>query len=173
MLILLIHVEEVKYMDLDKVAEHIQEIGDPDFNFVDYRNTDVPFTKLDKPLSETSVALISSGGFHLEEEKGFDIEAPLGDAGDRKIPRNTTINDLSISHPHYEHSYVKKDLNCAFPLELLADLEKEGEIGSLAETNYSFMGYCLKIEELINQSALEVASQLKDENIDAAILAPT
>lgn len=160
-------------MDLDKVAEYIQEIGDPDFNFVDYRKEEVPFTRLDKPISETSIALISSGGFHLKEEKGFDIEAPLGDASFRKIPRDATINDLAISHSHYEHSYVKKDLNCAFPLELLADFEKEGEIGSLAETNYSFMGYCLKIDKLINQSVPKVASLLKEENIDAAILAPT
>jgi hypothetical protein len=33
------------------------------------------------------------------------------------------------------------DFNIALPLELFAELERDGEIGSLAENNYSFMGY--------------------------------
>lgn len=160
-------------MSLQDVEKYLQTKVDPNFQFVDNRGKDIPFARLTKPISEAKVAFISSGGFHLKEESAFDTEDPLGDVSFRKIPKSAKMEDLSIAHTHYKHEYVLADLNCALPLEILNELEETGIIGQLAETNYSFMGYILKIDELMNETALQAATLLKEENVEAVILAPT
>jgi hypothetical protein len=46
----------------------------------------------------------------------------------------------SVAHLHLNPDDIIADFNIALPLELFAELERDGEIGSLAENNYSFMG---------------------------------
>lgn len=160
-------------MSLKDVEKYLQTKVDPSFQFVDNRGKAIPFTRLNKSISEAKVAFISSGGFHLKEEPAFDTEDPQGDASFRKIPKDAKLEDLGIAHTHYKHDYVLSDLNCALPLEILQELAEEGVIGQLADTNYSFMGYILKTDELINETALQVAMLLKEESVEAVILAPT
>jgi len=159
-------------MDIKKTINFMRENVDPDFDFVDNSNREVPFTKLKKNIKNTKLVLISSGGFHLKDDESFDTEDPYGDPSYRLIPKETNPDLIEISHTHYDHKYVKKDLNCAFPLELLRGLEREDIIGRLAEENYSFMGYCLKTEEL-KENAQKLARKLFSKNVKAALIAPT
>lgn len=159
-------------MDLKKIVEFMREEVDPDFDFEDNRNKEVPFNKLDKKINKAKIVLISSGGFHLKKDEPFDTDDPMGDPSYRMIPKDTEPELIKISHTHYDHKYVNKDLNCAFPLQLLKELENKKEIGVLADENYSFMGYCLKIKEL-KANAVELAKKLKNKDVDAALISPT
>ena len=132
-------------MDIDKTVKFMREKVDPEFNFVDNTEKDIPFTKLDKIIKDTKLVLISSGGFHLRGDNPFDTEDPFGDPSYRVIPKNTNLDNLEISHAHYDHKYVNEDLNCAFPLKLLKELENKKKIDTLANNHYSFMGYLLKV----------------------------
>ena len=39
-----------------------------------------------RPLSESRLALVTTGGVHLPEQERFDIDDPLGDCSYREIP---------------------------------------------------------------------------------------
>ena len=158
-------------MDIKKILTSMREKIDPNFNFVDNTDQTIPFHNLEKSISESKIVLISSGGFHLKEDKPFDTEDSKGDPTYRMIPQNTPIESIEISHSHYNHKYVNKDINCGFPIELLKELVQKEEIGSLADKNYSFMGYCLKVEKL-KENARELAEKLKNEEVEAALIAP-
>ena len=132
-------------MDIKKILTSMREKIDPNFNFVDNTDQKIPFHNLEKRISESKIALISSGGFHLKEDKPFDTEDSKGDPTYRMIPKEAPIESIEISHSHYNHKYVNKDINCGFPIELLKELDQKEAIGSLADKNYSFMGYCLKV----------------------------
>jgi len=159
-------------MDLKSIEKYIQIKIISSFKFDDNRNSEIPFTKLKKPISEAKIALISSGGFYIKGDKPFDTEAVLGDTTYRRIPKNTNIEDLDIAHTHYNHSYVKEDMNSGFPLPLFRELEENNKVGELAETNYSFSGYILKTDEIIKDLGPKIALELKDENVDCVIISP-
>ncbi len=159
-------------MDLKGIERYVQSKVNPNFKFIDNRNLPVPFINLNKSISKAKVALISSGGFFIKGDKPFDTENEMGDTTFRKIPKNTTIEDLDIAHTHYNHSYVKEDINSGLPLQILKELEENNKIGELAENNYSFSGYILKTEELIKDLGPKIVSELRNENIDCVILSP-
>ena len=50
----------------------------------------IRWTPFNKPLSESSLAIISTAGFYLEDDKPFDIDSALGDVSYRIIPSELT-----------------------------------------------------------------------------------
>jgi D-proline reductase (dithiol) PrdB len=58
------------------------------------------------------------------------------------------------------------------PLARLAELADEGFIGSSAPSHYSFMGYILKPQELLERSTPAMIERLKQEEVDAVLLVP-
>jgi hypothetical protein len=56
----------------------------------------------------------------------------------------------------------------------LRDVQQEGLVGESAEFFYSFMGHIDKhhIKTLVEQTAKDVAHQLKQEKVDIALLVP-
>ena len=134
---------------------------------------DVPFTPLRKPLSECRLALITTGGVHRRDQEPFDMDDPRGDATYRRIPASTPLHELTITHDYYDHSDADRDLNILFPLELVRHLVNRGIIGSLADS-YGFMGHIEPphLNTLIQQTAPEVATFLKQDQVDAVLLTP-
>ena len=89
------------------------------------------------PLTERRVALISSAGLRRRDDKPFSV-----DADDYRIipveKRNEVVQD-HVSASHDRTGYLE-DLNTILPLERLAELAVAGDIGSVADYHYSFMG---------------------------------
>ena len=164
--------ERNSQMDLKSTEAFLQKRIGSDFHFADHRGEKIPFHQLEKPISQGKISLISSGGFYLASQEPFDTEALLGDLTYRVIPNTVTLDDLSIAHTHYKHQYVLADLNCAFPIELLRQLEAEGTIGEFSKSVYSFNGYLLDILGIEKQLAVQIARELKENQVDAVILAP-
>ena len=129
-----------------------------------------PWSRLNKPLSEATVALVTTGGLYLEGGEPFQER---GDPTYRVIPRNAPRDSLRIWHPGYDHGPALQDVNCIFPIDRFEELEAEGVIGSLAGNNYSFMGLIPDPTELMERTAPELARRLKDEGVDAVFLAST
>lgn len=158
---------------LEKMRAFIRQKWVPGFEYVINSPDDIPWAPVRKKLSECKVAVISSGGFHLKNDPPFDADNPHGDPTYRVIPSTATGDQLGIAHTHYDHKYVDEDLNVAFPLAILRQLEREGIIGKLAQNNYSFMGYIPVTDRLINSTAPEVAGRLAADGVDAVLLIPT
>jgi hypothetical protein len=58
------------------------------------------------------------------------------------------------------------------PLTRFAEFEKEGFIGSLAPTCYSFYGFQMDFSVLLEQTLPKVASKMHDEGVEAVVLTP-
>ncbi len=134
----------------------------------------VPWTKLNKPLSACKIALFTTGGILLKTEEGFDLNDPQGDSTFRRIPHDVSADDLTISHKYYDHRDADRDPNLILPFEVLRELQAEGIVGASSPHHYSFMGH---IEEphlttLVQESAVEAAKEIKQQQVDIALLVP-
>lgn len=118
-------------------------------------------------LAERRVALISSAGLRRRGDKAFSV-----DANDYRIipveKRNELVQD-HISSDHDRTGYLE-DLNTIFPLDRLAELAVSGEIGSVADYHYSFMG--ATHPEEMRPAVNQLAGVLKGDGVDAVVFCP-
>jgi D-proline reductase (dithiol) PrdB len=138
---------------------------------------DIPFTPLEKPLAEARVALLSTAGISCPPDPPFDMDGeranPLwGDPSWRAIRADATAERVEVNHLHIDTSYAKRDLNVALPLDRLRELVASGEVGGIAPTHYSVMGFQLDPAAQLRDSAPAIAARMKEENVTAAVLAP-
>jgi D-proline reductase (dithiol) PrdB len=137
----------------------------------------IPWTPLRKPLAESRVALISSAGVALKTDRPFDAEGERrnpwwSDPSYRVIPRGTRTEDIRLHHLHIERSFGESDLDCVMPLTRLEELAAAGEIGEVAPSHYSFMGYLLRPQEFLEKAVPAIIRRLKAEEVDVALLVP-
>lgn len=137
----------------------------------------IPWTPLTKPLSECNVAMVTSGGIALKTDRPFDQDIERqdpwwSDPTYRLLPRSTTSEDVEVYHLHINPDLPKRDLNCILPLERLAEMEQQGEIGQVAPTHYSFMGYTQRPQQLLDESVPAIADHLRQEQVDCIVLVP-
>ena len=88
------------------------------------------------------------------------------------LPRNTVTGDAVSYHMHIDTSVPERDIDSVLPLARLKELEAEGFVGSSAPSHYSFMGYILEPQELMERSAPAIVEQMKTEEVDVALLVP-
>jgi len=120
------------------------------------------------PLAERRVAIVSSAGLVVKGEKPFRGRDP----DYRVIPSETRPEQLMFSHIsiNLDRSGFQEDWNVVFPLDRLREFAAEGVIGSVAATHYSFMGATDPVQ--MEPYARDVASRLKTDGVDAALLSP-
>lgn len=138
---------------------------------------ETPWTPLSKPLSNCTVALVSSGGIALKSDRPFDQEGERqnpwwGDPSYRVIPRTAKTEDIRVYHQHIDPGLAEEDVNCLLPIERLNELVDMGRVGRSAPSHYSFMGYILDPQELLEKSIPAIAENLRAEEVDVVALAP-
>ena len=139
----------------------------------------IPWTPIQKPISETTFALMTSAGISMKSDPPFDVEREKrepewGDPTSRKIPATAGQADINVNHLHVNTDYIKADINVILPLTRFQEFEKEGIIGRLAETNYSYYGFQPPYPRvLLEETAPAVAADMKKEGVEAALLTPT
>ena len=134
----------------------------------------IPWTPVTKPLAECKAAIVTTAGVHHPGQPPFNMLDPSGDPTFRAINVLRPIQELKITHDHYDHSDADKDINIVFPIQRLWDLEREGVVGQVARTHYGFMGHILgeHIQTLMSQTAPEVARRLTRDGVDIVLLTP-
>ena len=138
----------------------------------------IPWTPLEKPLSECKVALLSSGGIALKTDQPFDQEGERqnpfwGDPSHRLIPGNAKAEDIRVYHLHIDPRPAETDLNTLLPVDRLRELAEEGVIGTAADWHYATMGYILDPTELLEVTTPKIIAHLKQEKVDVLILVPS
>jgi D-proline reductase (dithiol) PrdB len=138
------------------------------------RRADVPWVEPRLPLREAVVALVSTGGVHLEQHQPFDMEDPNGDPCVREIPVGTPRESLCITHGYYDQADAEADLNLVLPLERMRELQKQTVIGSLHGTAYSLMGHLAgpHLAQLENEIAPTLGRTLAEAGVNYALLIP-
>ncbi len=129
-----------------------------------------PFVRPTRPLSESRLALVTTGGVHLPHQPRFDIDDPAGDCSYREIP--THAEALTWIHA-YHRPDEGSDLDAVFPLWTLRDLVAAGEVGTLNDRHFSFMGAIHHTGPLRERTAPEVAEKLARDGVDAVLLTPS
>ena len=133
---------------------------------------DIPWTPYTGEASEKTFALISSGGLYIKDSQpAFETDSIHGDASFRKIPKDVSYKDIGIAHGHFDQSLAEQDLNTIFPLRHFIELEKEGIIGKLADTHYSF-SYVNDVATLVTEAAPKVLNRIRAEGVDVLFLVP-
>ena len=138
----------------------------------------IPWTPVTKPLAASKVALLSSAGLSMKGDAPFDMDLerkdPMrGDPSWRALRADATAARIDANHLHIDTGYILRDLNVALPLDRLRELAAAGEIGAVADTHYSIMGFQGRdTSALVQQSAPEIAARMKREEVDLALLAP-
>lgn len=137
----------------------------------------IPWTPLSKPLEECTVALLSSGGLALKSDQPFDQEGERqnpwwGDPSFRLLPRDANPKEIMLYHLHISNKIVARDINTLIPIERLLELEQAGCIGQAALHHYSYMGYILQPQVLLEETLPAMIEQMKQDQVDAVLLAP-
>ncbi len=122
-----------------------------------------------KPLAESTVAIVSTAGFHRRDDPPFRP----GSLDYRLIPRGVDWSEVVLSHisANFDRSGLAEDPNVAFPLDRLEDLAAAGEIGGVSAWHYSFMG-ALPAPQLLEEAGTEVGRLLAADDVDVALLVP-
>jgi D-proline reductase (dithiol) PrdB len=138
---------------------------------------DIPWTPLTRPLQESTVALISSAGLALKTDQPFDQEGERqnpwwGDPSCRILPCTATAQDVNLYHQHIHPRVIAQDLNTLMPLQRLLELEHRGEIGRSAVHHYSYMGYILEPQVLLEESTPAMIRHLRQDGVNVVVLVP-
>jgi D-proline reductase (dithiol) PrdB len=153
-------------------VEYIPRTRELYSDFKPYRwvvnETAPPWTPLRKPIRESKIALMSSGGIMYRDQPRFHRE----DASYRRIPKNARRDDLSIWHFGYPTGDAQSDPNCVFPLERMRELEASGVIGELSDPAFSFMGGIYSARKVRDELAPQIVDELKRAHADAFYLVP-
>jgi D-proline reductase (dithiol) PrdB len=137
----------------------------------------IPWAPMKKPLSQRTLALVTSAGISLRTDPPFDMErekreAIWGDRSYRAIPRGTTEKDIEVNHLHINTSYIKQDINVILPLARMAEFEQEKIIGRLAPTAYSFYGFQWENTDFLKDAIEPISKKMKLERVEAALITP-
>lgn len=131
----------------------------------------VPFTPFEGELSNSTIAIVTAGGVHLQEQEPFNIADELGDLGYRVIPEDVDSTRLMVTHHHYDHSDADKDINVVFPIDVLRDLKAEGFIKGIAKKHVGYMGYTMQLKAMYEGTAPQIANEIdKGSLADAVVL---
>jgi D-proline reductase (dithiol) PrdB len=119
-------------------------------------------------LVNARVGIVTTAAMHRFDDRPF-----TGHAGDyRIIPGDIDYKDLSMSHSstNFDRSAYQQDVNVCFPLDHLRTLVQLGEIKSVSDWHYSFMGSTAP--ELMEPAAREVSKLLLGDNVNLVLLIP-
>ena len=136
---------------------------------------DTPWAPLSRPLSASKVALVTTAGLHLRDDKPFNRDHPGGESTYRVIPGDANPADIVQSHFSigFDRTAIYRDLNITYPVDRMRELAAQGVIGGLAPNGYSFMGALRDCAVIAEQTGPEVAQRLKADGAEAVFLTPT
>ena len=126
------------------------------------------------PVSRARIAVVTTAGLRLPDQRPFDLADAMGDPTFREIPADADLSGLVVDHRSraWDRSGVLTDPNLALPLERLRELGAAGVVGPLAEHHLSFMGSIVGPRRLIDRTAPEAALRLKGAGVEIALLTP-
>ncbi len=127
------------------------------------------FTRLDKPLSECRVAIVTSAALHRPDDEAFT----QGDTSYRALGREH--RDLVLGHwsPNFDRSGFQLDLNVVYPIDRLEELAADGTIGSVAPRHFAFAGNQPDtVSELRLDTGPACAVELTNDQVDVVLLTP-
>ena len=155
---------------VDTLNKYYSAAGHPPYQWT--INETAPIQPLGKPLTESRVAMLVSGGISLCSMPGFDPNARNDHRLD-EIDKDVSTDDFQIHDNYYDHRDADEDINCVFPIDRLRELAEENVIGGIAPRYWSgFMGRTYDRTRVIEESAPAFAAELARDEVDLLIAVP-
>jgi D-proline reductase (dithiol) PrdB len=126
-------------------------------------------TPLRRPVSESTVGLFVSCGAQLPDDPAL-LETE--DVSFRLLHRDVPLERLVVSHKTLVRTWALEDLNVAYPIERLKELEAEGVYRRLAHTNVSMVGSIERYTELMEQTVPAIKAVFDSQGVDLVLLLP-
>lgn len=124
---------------------------------------------LRKPIAESTIGMFVTCGAQLPGDP------PLGETEDisfRLIHRDTPLSRLVVAHKTKVRKWALEDLNVAFPLDRMKELETEGVFKRLAHTSVSMVGSIQRFTELIEQTVPAIKQVFDSQGVDLVFVFP-
>lgn len=141
----------------------------PPYRWTDNRHLAVPWTPLTKPLQNSRVSLIASGGVHLDTQTPFHFK---DDTSIRLIPTDTATGRLRIAHFGYPTADAQDDPNCVFPIDPVREMVADGTLGGLAPEAITFMGGIYSQRRVTEELIPAIVEKVKQQNVDLCYIVP-
>ena len=127
---------------------------------------DNPAWTVPKEASSRRVSIVSSAAISRRGDKPFSWLA-----NNHRVIEKGNL-DLVMTHVavEYDRTAWQQDINTILPIDRLEEMAKNGEIGSVSNEHYSFIGSSDPIK--MERSAKEVAERMKDDAVDTVFLVP-
>ena len=127
------------------------------------------WTPLSKPLSESKLGLICTGGIYATGQTAFHFK---DDTTYRAIPTEIDTAELRATHFAYDLTDARKAINVVFPLEQLRTMIDEGALNSLAPHAYTLMGGIYSTRRVIEELIPALVQRVLDDEVDVVLLVP-
>lgn len=160
--------EAVRYVD--RLNARYRAQGFPPYKWT--VNTDAPLTAPTKPLAESTVTLLTSGGVSRACDLAWNPDA-RNDFRLDEIPPETPSDAFQVHDSYYDTAAARTDINTVFPVDRLHEAAADGAIGAVAPRLWSgFMGRIYKRTQLTEEVAPAWAEMLREDEVDLALLVP-
>lgn len=162
-------------IDLDVVdyiqvtADTYSSLGYDSYRWADNSAEPPTLAAPTKPLDQSRVVLIASGGIYRVGDVGFTHK---DDTSFREIPTDVSTEDLRVTHFAYDQTNARDDVNVVFPIDGLRALVDDGEIGELADVALTFMGGIYSQRRLHVELIAPLVERVKEAEADIALLVP-
>ena len=127
-----------------------------------------------KDMKHARIALVTSGGIVPKGNPDHIESSNAQKYGSYSIEGVNTLDSAhyETAHGGYDPSYANENPNRVVPLDVLRDMEKAGEIGSIHPYFYSTVGNGTAVASA-KKYGTEIGQKLVDDHVDAVILTST
>ena len=127
-----------------------------------------------KDMGKAKIAIVTSGGIVPFGNPDHIAASSAQNFGEYDI---TGVNDLKkgeyqTAHGGYDQTYANQDPDRVLPVDVLREMVRDGEIGSLYEHFYATVGNGTSVANA-KKFGTEIGKKLKDAQVQAVILTST
>ena len=153
---------------IPRITAQYSGLGYGEYQWLESQNAPA-WTPLTKPLSDSKVGLICTGGIYAAGQTAFHFK---DDTTYRAIPTDVDVEDLRATHFAYDLTDARKDINVVFPVEQLRTMVDEGVIDSIAPDAYTLMGGIYSTRRVQEELIPALVDRVLADEVDVVLLVP-
>ena len=153
---------------IPRITAQYSGLGYGEYQWLESQNAPA-WTPLTKPLSDSKVGLICTGGIYSAGQTAFHFK---DDTTYRAIPPDVDVEDLRATHFAYDLTDARKDINVVFSVEQLRTMVDEGVIDSIAPDAYTLMGGIYSTRRVREELIPALVDRVLADDVDVVLLVP-